>query len=118
MGLFSKPVPLNWIQLTTKDQLNEALASSSEQPVLFFKHSTRCSISTMALSRFESNWNKDAACKIYFLDLITYREISNLLAEKTHVVHQSPQVIVVANDQVIYTETHNGIRAQEILTLI
>ena len=115
MGLFSKPVPLKWIQLTTKDQLNEALASSSEQPVLFFKHSTRCSISTMALSRFESNWNKDVACKIYFLDLITYREISNLLAEKTHVVHQ---LIVVANDQVIYTETHNGIRAQEILTLI
>lgn len=114
MGIFSRKPTLDWIQLTTSDQLESALNATTNQPALFFKHSTRCSISTMALSRFEANWNNEVACDLYFLDLIAYRDLSNLLAEKTHVVHQSPQVIVINNGQVVYNESHNGIRAQEI----
>ena len=118
MGFFTKKKALNWIQLTEASQIDEALIKSIEQPILFFKHSTRCSISSMALSRFEENWNAENKCAIYFLDLIAYRELSNLLAEKTHVFHQSPQVIVINNEQVVYHESHSNIRVQEIENLI
>lgn len=118
MGIFSRKPGLNWIQLTTSEQLETALKATTTKPVLFFKHSTRCSISTMALSRFEANWNSDLVCDLYFLDLIAFRDLSNLIAEKTNVVHQSPQVIVVNNGEVIYNDSHNGIRAQEIEALI
>ena len=119
MGFFSsssKPkINLPWIALTTENQLHEAIASSSNKPVLFFKHSTRCSISSMALSRFEENWNmENETCTIYFLDLIAFRPLSNLIAELTHVEHQSPQVIVLSNNEVIYSASHSEIDAKEI----
>jgi bacillithiol system protein YtxJ len=123
MGLFSfssKPkTNLPWIELTNETQLREAIESSSEKPVLFFKHSTRCSISSMALSRFEENWKSDnEQCDVYFLDLLEYRPLSNLIAELTHVEHQSPQVIVLRNKEVIYTATHSDISASAIEKLL
>jgi bacillithiol system protein YtxJ len=104
-----------WIELSTMNQLAQLLASSSETPVLFFKHSTRCSISDMAKRRFEKNWNKETACTLVYLDLIAHRDISNALAQELHVTHQSPQVIVVKNGLVIHHASHNGIDALSIL---
>lgn len=122
MGLFSftsKPkVNLPWIDLINEDQLKNALVQSSEKPVLFFKHSTRCSISSMALSRFEENWNTENKCELYFLDLLENRALSNLIAELTKVEHQSPQVIVLRNNEVIYSATHSSISANEIGKLL
>lgn len=122
MGLFSftsKPkVNLPWIELVNETQLREAIERSTEKPILFFKHSTRCSISSMALSRFEENWNVENNCEIYFLDLIANRSLSNLIAELTNVEHQSPQVIVLKNKEVIYSATHSSISASEIEKLL
>jgi bacillithiol system protein YtxJ len=72
----------------------------------------------MALSRFEQNWDPEVNCEIYFLDLIQYRSLSNKIAEITGVEHQSPQVIVVSNGKVIYSESHSAINAKEILERI
>lgn len=118
MGLFSsfsKPkVNLPWIDLTNEEQLREAIVHSTDKPVLFFKHSTRCSISSMALTRFEEKWNTENNCDIYFLDLLQFRSLSNLMAELTKVEHQSPQVIVLQGGEVIYTDTHSSINAKAI----
>ena len=120
MGFFSsKPKKqLPWIALNTEEQLKNALVEAETEPVLFFKHSTRCSISAMAFDRFEHDWNLANNCKLYYLDLISFRNVSNLMAELTHVVHQSPQVIVLRNNELIYTATHNGISAREIEQLL
>ncbi len=120
MGFFSsKPKKqLPWVHLTSEEQLKQALVAAETETVLFFKHSTRCSISSMALTRFEENWNLDNKCTIYFLDLISYRAISNLIAELTHVEHQSPQVIVIRNNELIYTATHGAIDARQIEQLL
>lgn len=122
MGFFSsasKPSRhLLWNVLTAEDQLLDALEQSDESPVLFFKHSTRCSISSMALSRFEENWDPEAKCTIYFLDLIQFRSLSNKIADLTGVEHQSPQVIVLSKKKVIYTDTHSAIDSKEILERI
>lgn len=117
MGFFSS-VPkktLPWIQLTSEDQLNYALEGSKNKPTLFFKHSTRCSISSMALSRFQEKWStENELCELYFLDLLAYRQISNKLEEKSNVIHQSPQVIITSNGTVIYSASHSEIDAHEI----
>lgn len=122
MSWFSKKEEkkgLNWIELTTEEQLNEAINRSSEKPVLLFKHSTRCSISSMAFGGFQARWTGDEAdIEIYYLDLIRYREVSNKIAELTNVVHQSPQVIVLKNKEVVYTATHNSISAVDALKSI
>lgn len=119
MGLFSskQKVEFPWVKLTTSEQLHELLKSSETKRVLLFKHSTRCSISSMALNRFENNMDPEKATCVY-LDLIAYRALSNEIEELTKVQHQSPQAILIDNHQVIYTETHSGINAQDILKLL
>jgi bacillithiol system protein YtxJ len=116
MGLFSfgkkstSGHQIDWVELTDHDQLTELLESSKEKPVVFFKHSTRCSISSMALSRLENHWDIDVenAMPVY-LDLIRYRDLSNRLAEELHVTHQSPQVLLVKDGGCVFHASHNQI---------
>ncbi|MDG1428367.1 MAG: bacillithiol system redox-active protein YtxJ [Crocinitomicaceae bacterium] len=122
MGWFGKSQEskeLPWNQLTSVDQLKEVLDSSTEKPILLFKHSTRCSISSMAFSGFQSGWEgTEEEIGIYYLDLLNYRDISNQIAELTGVMHQSPQVIVLKNNEVVYTATHTAISARAALSSI
>ena len=103
---------MEWQQLENSEQLEEIL--SSEKPTLIFKHSTRCHISSMALSGFSRSWSVSSEnCAIYLLDLIAFRELSNEVAKRTRVAHQSPQVILVKNGVVIHSASHHGIDANE-----
>jgi bacillithiol system protein YtxJ len=123
MGLFSmnkkpRPSKLNWINITTAEELKQAIAETENVSGLFFKHSTRCSISAMALNSFESQWEHDEKCELYFIDLIAHRDVSSALAELTGVEHQSPQVVLVQNKEAVYDTSHNGISARSIKKLI
>ncbi len=120
MGLFGfgnkkETTAFPWNQLTSIEQLKEIIANSANKPALLFKHSTRCSISSMALSRFQNDWNKDnTEIDLYYLDLLNHRDVSNAIAELTGVVHQSPQAILVSNNEVKYEATHSSISAADI----
>lgn len=117
MGLFSsKPKTVfPWNNITREEELLQAWENSMTKPVLFFKHSTRCSISSMALSRFQEKWASGTEkCDLYFIDLIAHRNVSNLLAEISAVTHQSPQVLLVKNKEVIHTASHSEIEARSI----
>ncbi len=119
MGLFSSnKTAFNWIELETSEQLNAFIANSDQVPVLFFKHSTRCSISSFALRNFEREWNPEVKATCVYLDLIKHRDLSNQLAETLHVVHQSPQVILVRDNKVIHHSSHQDIDAETISSYI
>ena len=75
-------VKINWENLTDLNQLGEIIFNSNEKPAVIFKHSTRCSISRMALKQFENEFALQDKVTPYFLDLITYREISNEIANR------------------------------------
>lgn len=109
---------MNWNQLNSIAQLATIDAESITKPILLLKHSTRCSISAMALNRIESSWEENMHEQIipYYLDLIRYREVSNAIAEKYQVVHESPQVLLIKEGKCIYNESHSGIRLSEILS--
>lgn len=122
MGWFSsssaEEKSLPWIPLTSTEALTNAL-ESTERPALFFKHSTRCSISILALSRLEQRWTlAPEDCDLYFIDLLNHRDVSNEIATKTNIVHQSPQAILVRNGEVIYTATHGDIDAGEMAKIL
>jgi bacillithiol system protein YtxJ len=110
---------MNWTQLNTPNQLEEIVAQSATAPVVIFKHSTSCSISKMALGRLERSWNDtEVTSNAYFLDLIAYRNISNSIAQKFDVVHESPQLIVIHKGKVIYEESHMGINYSDLKSLL
>jgi bacillithiol system protein YtxJ len=120
MGFFNRnkkeKVEVNWIQLTEISFLDTIKEESKKKPQVIFKHSTRCSISSMALNRFESDYSLIAdKVDAHYLDLIAFREISNEIAHKFNVFHQSPQIIVVKDGESIYDASHNSIRVDDIL---
>lgn len=102
---------MQWTKLTDLQQLDEIFHESTEQKILIFKHSTRCSTSRAMLDRLERNWKEDEmqTVKPYFLDLLSYRQISNAIAEKFNVEHESPQVLIIQNGDAIYHASHTSI---------
>ena len=105
---------LQWIELLSIADLENAIEISHTLPVLIFKHSTRCSISTMSKSRLERSWEENTPIQTYFLDLIIYRDLSNNIAEQFKIEHQSPQVLIIKKGKCIYTASHNEIDFQKI----
>lgn len=100
---------MNWNKLTSDTQLDTIKAESARQPVLIFKHSTTCSISAMALSRMERNWNDQLGVKPYYLDLLANRPISNKIEREFGVEHESPQVLLIRNGACVYDASHMAI---------
>jgi len=106
---------INWVELSDISQLNEISSSSEEKPVVIFKHSTRCSISRMVLKQLENEYDyKDDEVTPYFLDLLSHRDISNEIANRFGVMHQSPQMIVIKGGKAIYDNSHDGIHAEDL----
>jgi bacillithiol system protein YtxJ len=101
---------INWIPLTTLDQLATIKAESETKFVLIFKHSTRCGISRMVIKQFEKLFTSETKkLKVYYLDLLNYRNISDEVGYSFQVVHQSPQLIVVRNGVTVAHTSHNEI---------
>lgn len=104
---------MNWIPLTSEEQLSEILAKSASIPQVIFKHSRTCSVSSMVLSRLERS-DIPETIDFYFLDLLRYRNISNKIASDFHVHHESPQVLLIKNGECIYDESHMGINIDDL----
>jgi len=110
---------MNWIALTNNNQLEEILKLSNITPVLIFKHSTRCGISRMALKTFEREFDLDETeISIFFLDLLNYRALSQDISIKFKVAHQSPQVLLIKNEEVIYHDSHDYISFDKIKEIL
>jgi len=101
-----------WNDLTELKQLDTIVAESAQTPVLIFKHSTRCPVSRMALRNFEQEYDiEEGKLKAYYLDLLEHRDISNEIAERFGVYHQSPQVILIRDGKAVYDTSHSDIDA-------
>ena len=105
---------MNWIHLNNLQQLVELKELSKDRPQLIFKHSTRCSISSMAKSRLERDEQPEDG-DFYFLDLIKYRALSDQIAEDFAVTHESPQILIIKNTECVYDESHSGIQMDDII---
>ena len=105
---------MNWIELTNESQLDTLKDNSKNKAQVIFKHSTRCSISSMAKNRLDKNAQPEGI-DFYYLDIINHRAISNKIAEEFEVDHQSPQVLMINCGECIYDESHSGISMNGIL---
>lgn len=102
---------MRWNNLENTAQLTEIEQISASKPVLIFKHSTRCSISSTSLNRLERAWKDDDYNKVtpYQLDLLRYRDLSAQIAERYGVEHESPQAIVIQNGKAVcYNKINTG----------
>lgn len=108
-----------WEHLTDIGTLEEIVELSYEQPVVILKHSTSCGISRMVLRQFEQDYNfSEGEIKLFFLDLLNHRDISNKIAAKFNVPHESPQLIIIKDGKTVYDASHSEITAERLKEFI
>ena len=86
-----------------KDQdLEHLLERSKTDPVLIFKHSTQCSISMQAYEEFTNFADGAGQLPCGIVLVIENRKLSNAIADRFGVRHQSPQAILIKDGQVVW----------------
>lgn len=110
---------VNWKPLTTITQVDEIIEASHQKVQLIFKHSTTCGISAMMKGKFEDDWDLDEdEADVYYLDLLSYREVSNYVFKATGVYHQSPQVITLKDGKAVLDASHHAIKVEAIRSVL
>ena len=120
MGLFNKilgskvkeekETNVNWIPLNSLEQIKTIKELSKSETILVFKHSTRCSISSMVIKRFENLFDSSMNnIKVYYLDLLNFRAISDEVGYSFQVQHQSPQLLIIRNEVAVLNVSHYDI---------
>jgi len=105
-----KKTNVNWIPLTTLEEIEKVKEASKASAVAIFKHSTRCGISRMVIKQFENSFTEDMKeIKVYYIDLLNNRELSNEVGYAFQVLHQSPQLLVVKNEEAVAYASHYDI---------
>jgi bacillithiol system protein YtxJ len=102
---------MNWIKLEDSIHLQDLINKTVDNPsltVLLFKHSTRCSISSMVKRRLDNLCLSSSAIAVY-LDLIAFRTISNEIAQYFNLEHESPQLLIIRSGKLIDYTNHTSI---------
>lgn len=106
---------ISWVQLTSSMQIETLRKKSKTRPQVIFKHSTTCGISFMVLNMFEANCSiTEGQMDFYFLDIRKYRDVSNEISDDFGVIHQSPQLLVVQNGEVVAHDSHGAISSMDL----
>ena len=105
---------INWVLLDDNSKLLKAIEESFTKDVVIFKHSTTCSISLMAKRRLEEDWDDLENVIPYYLDLKSFRSISDEVAERFSVHHESPQILLIRQGECIYDASHFDISVDEL----
>ena len=111
----NKKLEVKFYTLSTTEQFDEIDEISHTKPVVLFKHSTRCIISRTVLKQFESDFHSiEDKIDWYLLDLLNHRDVSNEIAHRYNVTHQSPQILVIQNGKAVFNESHDGINVEDL----
>lgn len=110
---------LPWQRLESLDQIKDIQRRSGDKAQLIFKHSTRCGISRMVLNQFVEQFElSEDEADLYYLDLLSYRQVSNEVGYTFKVIHESPQLLIIKNGQTVAHASHGAINAMEIHALV
>lgn len=106
---------MNWTALESEEQIDQIIEKSKTIPCVIFKHSLTCPISSMAKNRLERSWDfEEGEVEGYYLDLLNYRSVSNAVAEKFAVTHQSPQALLIQDGYCTHDSSHLDITVGQI----
>lgn len=109
-------------ELSSIEQLSE-IDTLSHNPnflgVLLFKHSTRCGTSNFVLRNFLKEWQTlQPNMQYFYVDILKNRDISNEIARKYLVTHQSPQILLIKNGECIGNDSHHMVSIENALSWI
>lgn len=105
-----------WKDVSEPSQIEDILENSEERPQLIYKHSNRCSVCFVSKGNLEQA-SEDILeyADMHFLNVVNNRDASDHIADELSVRHESPQVIILDNREVIWHASHGDIESGEIL---
>ena len=99
----------NFSRITEVTELEGLIDRSKQAPVVIFKHSLTCPISASALEKMQG-YEGD----VDLVEVQRARALSNEIAQRLGVRHESPQIIIVRNGQVLWNASHFKITAEAV----
>lgn len=97
-----------FIKISDRESWNNLLVASKERPILVFKHSNSCGISSAAYREMEKLEN------VNFVEVQTARELSREIEATTGVIHETPQVIVLRDGKAVWNASHSRVKADRV----
>ena len=105
--------------LQAPDQLDRVLDSSSERPVLLFKHSFTCGISAEALDELVDHLNnRDHDLPVAMVTVQTHRDLSNAVSAKLGIRHETPQALLIKGGKVVWSASHFRVTSDSVAAAI
>ena len=106
-------------QLQRIDQLDGLLAESADRPVLLFKHSYSCGTSAEALDELLAHLSETPKAARYAMVTVqTHRDVSNAVAQRLGVRHETPQALLVRGGRVVWSASHFRVTADAVARAI
>ncbi len=99
----------NFIEVNSSEELDRLFEQSNEKPIVLFKHSLTCPISSGVYQEIS---NADA--DVHLIIVQHARALSNQIAERTGIRHESPQAIVIKNGKPVYNAAHYDVTAGDV----
>lgn len=93
----------------SREDLDKILSVSQDKPVMLFKHSTACPVSSRAWRVFNEFANDNDQFEYWHVYVIEDRPLSMDIQKRTGIRHQSPQVIFFHDGQAIWDDSHFAI---------
>jgi len=98
---------INWIEINSINDISK----SNNNYIIIFKHSPRCIVSKIVFKRFELEFTDNLSIQKYiYIDVITMKKLSNDISVKYNVYHESPQLLLIKEDEVLYHSSHSDIK--------
>jgi bacillithiol system protein YtxJ len=91
----------HFVPVSTQEDLDQLLAASNEQPVVLFKHDYACSISVRAYFDLAK-----VPGEVSLIDVDRDHALSQAVASRLSIRHESPQVIVIRDGEPVYAASH------------
>ena len=98
-------------EISTKDDVKACL---EEPNAVLFKYGTHCPISAAARTQLAEFVKEHPDAVVYQVAVDEHRDVSDYIAEKLGVKHQSPQAFLVCSGDVTWQATHHSIQAREL----
>ena len=102
------------VDLRQDQDLEQLLERSKTEPILIFKHSTQCSISTQVHEEFAdfAEGFRSLACGVVLV--IENRRLSDAIAGRFGIRHESPQALLIKDGRVVWHASHWSITSDSL----
>ena len=100
----------SFFKINNRETLDKLITDSKNEPVVIFKHSNSCGVSSAAYREMEKLENQ-----VNLLEVQSARDVSRELADMTGVPHETPQVIVLKDGKAVWNASHFEVKAGAVM---